>query len=102
MNEARGLNAISTASRMKVPLVRKAGDENDGNRGGPCQKPALAALEPARDGCDEKRDVPGDEHPLLIEQRRDELSLYFIAPPHNEGIDRFVRINDLVRLDSLS
>jgi hypothetical protein len=32
--------------------------------------------------------VPGDEHPLLIEQRRDELPLYFIAPPHIDGIDK--------------
>jgi len=89
MNEARDFNATSMASRMKVSLEWKSGDEEDGDRGGPCQKPALAALEPTRDGCDEKRDVPGDEHPLLIEQRRDELSLDFIAPLHIEGIDKF-------------
>jgi hypothetical protein len=88
MNEARRFDSISTASRMKVSLIWKSANEDDGDRGSPRQKPALAALEPTRDGCDEKRDVPGDEHPLLIEQRRDELPLYFIAPPHIDGIDK--------------
>jgi hypothetical protein len=89
MNEARDLNRTSIASRMKVSLEWKSSDKHDGDRGGPSEKPALAALEPARDGGDEKRDVPGDEHPLLIEERRDELPLDFIAPPHSEGIDKF-------------
>jgi hypothetical protein len=87
MDEARRFDSISTASRMKVSLIWKSANEDDGNRGSPRQKPALAALEPARDGCDEKRDVPGDEHALLVEQRRNELSLYFIAPPHVKSID---------------
>jgi len=88
MDEARRFDSISTASRMKVSLIWKSANEDDGDRGSPRQKPALAALEPARDGYDEKRDVPGDEHALLIEQSRNELSLYFIAPPHVKGIDK--------------
>jgi hypothetical protein len=73
---------------MEVSLEWKSADEDDGDRSGPRQKPALAALEPTRDGGDEERDMPGDEHPLLIEQRRDELPLDFIAPPHVESIDK--------------
>jgi hypothetical protein len=82
---------------MKLSLIWKSAGKDDGDRGGPRQKPALAALEPTRDGGEEKRGVPGDEHPLLIEQRRDELPLDFIAPPHMKGIDKSFESIDRVR-----
>ena len=87
---------------MKVALVWQSNDKDDCDRGGPSKKPALAALKPARDRDDEKGNMPGEEHALLIEQGGDELPIDFIAVLHIEGIDKFFEINDLSSCESPS